>query len=61
MKEQIKRFKGLSLASLIVFLCAVTLTAGPIWLAKSMWQLERHTLVASMMTATPKCLFCPSV
>lgn len=51
MKEQIKRIKGLSLASLIVFLSAVTLTAGPVRLAKSMWQLERHALVASMMTA----------
>lgn len=51
MKEQIKRLKGLSLASLIVFLSAVTLTAGPVRLAKSMWQLERHALVASMMAA----------
>jgi len=51
MKEQIKRIKGLSFASLIVFLSAVTLTAGPVRLAKSMWQLERYALVASLMTA----------
>ncbi|WP_076999037.1 hypothetical protein [Variovorax sp. KK3] len=51
MKEQIKRIKGLSVAGLVIFLTAITLTAGPVRLAKTIEDIERRAFVAALIKA----------
>jgi len=49
--SNVKSVKNLSLASLLLFLGAFTLTPGPIRLAKTLWNIEAYSLVTALSSS----------